>query len=306
MQTLAMVVIASLVGASGLGQKLLFSLQQLQIGKAVEQGLAITLIAIALDRMTQAAARREPHAVPPGTPWIDRHRHLAAFLGVLAVSVVLARWFPALGVLPKELTISVGQPINDAVRFISRELFPYIKPVRDWITIWMLLPLRNFYLWLPWVTVIGALAWLGWKLEGPRLAMLPVVLFGALLVTGFWTPFMLTIYLVTGCVILCLLIGIPIGIMAARNERTARVVLAICDTLQTFPSFIYLIPVIMLFQTSRPVQRHRHAVLRFGAGDPLHLPRPEERAGCHHRGGHRLRHDAPPAPVEGGDADGVP
>jgi len=250
MQTLAMVVIASLVGASGLGQKLLFSLQQLQIGKAVEQGLAITLIAIALDRMTQAAARREPHAIAPGMSWTDRHRHLAAFLTVLAASVVLARWFPALGVPPEELTISVGQPVNDAVRFVSRELFPYIKPVRDWITIWMLLPLRNFYLWLPWVTFIGALAWLGWRLEGPRLAMLPVILFGAILVTGFWTPFMLTIYLVTSCVILCLLIGVPIGIMAARNERTARVALAICDTLQTFPSFIYLIPVIMLFQTS--------------------------------------------------------
>ncbi len=60
MQTLAMAVIASLVGASGLGEKLLFSLQQLQIGKAVEQGIAITLIAMVLDRMTQAFVRRTP------------------------------------------------------------------------------------------------------------------------------------------------------------------------------------------------------------------------------------------------------
>jgi glycine betaine/proline transport system permease protein len=80
--------------------------------------------------------------------------------------------------------------------------------------------------------------------------VLPVSLFGFLLVAGFWTPFMLTIYLVTSATILCILIGTPIGIWAARSPRAARYILALCDTLQTFPSFIYLIPVIMLFQTS--------------------------------------------------------
>ncbi|MGE3873766.1 MAG: ABC transporter permease [Parvibaculaceae bacterium] len=250
MQTLAMAVIASLVGASGLGQKLLFSLQQLQIGKALEQGLAITLIAIAFDRLTQAAMRKEPRSFAPGVPWHSRHAHLVAFLCLLAGSLILMRVVPALGILPKELTVSIGSPINDAVRWISKNLFPYAKPVRDTITIWLLLPLRNFYLALPWVTVIGGLAALGWLMGGVRLALLPIVLFGFLLITGFWVPFMLTIYLVTGCAILCMLIGIPIGIAAARSERTARVVMAVCDTLQTFPSFIYLIPVIMLFQTS--------------------------------------------------------
>jgi glycine betaine/proline transport system permease protein len=61
---------------------------------------------------------------------------------------------------------------------------------------------------------------------------------------------MMTIYLVTGCTILCILIGIPLGIWASRNAFAARVISTICDLLQTFPSFIYLIPVIMLFQTS--------------------------------------------------------
>ncbi len=250
MQTLAMAVIASLVGASGLGQKLLFSLQQLQIGKAVEQGIAITLIAIALDRLTQAAALYEPKHFPPGTPWYARHRHLVAFAGWLLVSIVAARLFPALGVLPRDLTISVSAPINDAVRWVSRTLFAYVKPVRDFITIWLLLPIRDVYLWLPWSAVIGGLAYVGWRLGGWRLALLPCLMFGFLLIAGFWTPLMLTIYLVTGCVILCILIGVPIGVWSARNDTVARIVMAVCDTLQTFPSFIYLIPVIMLFQTS--------------------------------------------------------
>jgi glycine betaine/proline transport system permease protein len=250
MQTLAMAVIASLVGASGLGQKLLFSLQQLQIGKAVEQGIAITLIAIVLDRMTQAYMRREPQRFALGTPWHLRHRHLVAFAAVLMGSIVIAQLIPALAVLPKEMTISFAQPINDGVRWISKNLFPFVKPVRDWITIWLLLPMRDFYLWLPWPTVIGSLALAGWYLGGWRLALVPVCLFGFLLLAGFWTPLMLTIYLVTGCTILCILIGVPIGVWASRNERAARVIMTVCDTLQTFPSFIYLIPVIMLFQTS--------------------------------------------------------
>jgi glycine betaine/proline transport system permease protein len=250
MQTLAMAVIASLVGASGLGQKLLFSLQQLQIGKAVEQGIAITLIAIVLDRMTQGFMHREPSRFAADATWLDRHRHLAAFFALLVVAIAAARLFPALAVLPKELTLSYGGPINDLVRWVSKNLFAYVKPVRDWITIFVLLPLRDFYLWLPWPLVIGAVALLGQHLGGWRLALLPICLLGFLLLAGFWTPLMLTIYLVTSATVLCILIGTPLGIWAARSPLAARIIMAICDTLQTFPSFIYLIPVIMLFQTS--------------------------------------------------------
>ncbi|MFN4143339.1 ABC transporter permease [Aestuariivirga sp.] len=250
MQTLAMAVIASLVGASGLGQKLLFSLQQLQIGKAVEQGIAITLIAIVLDRITQAYIRRPPQHGKKGAGWAARHPHLALFLLLAAVSGLAAALIPALGVLPKELTLSYGAPINEAVRWISKTLFPYIKPVRDAITIWLLLPLRDFYLWLPWPVMLGVLAAVGHHFGGWRMALLPVCLLGFMMLTGFWVPLMLTIYLVTGATVLCVLIGIPTGIWAARSPRAAAVINAVCDTLQTFPSFIYLIPVIMLFQTS--------------------------------------------------------
>lgn len=250
MQTLAMVVIASLVGASGLGQKLLFSLQQLQIGKAVEQGVAITLIAIVLDRLTQAYMQKVPEHAAPKNSYFSRHPHFSLFLLLLAASVAAAGLFHSLSVLPKELTLSYGGPINIAVRWVSRELFPYIKPVRDALTIWLMLPLRNFYLWLPWPVMLGVLAAIGYHFAGWRLALLPVCLFGFMMLAGFWEPLMLTIYLVTGATILCVLIGIPLGIWAAHSPRVAHVTRGVCDTLQTFPSFIYLIPVIMLFQTS--------------------------------------------------------
>ena len=67
MQTLAMVVICSLVGAQGLGHKLLFSLQQLKLGFATMQGAAIVLMAIVLDRITQAYANRAVGLQPSGS-----------------------------------------------------------------------------------------------------------------------------------------------------------------------------------------------------------------------------------------------
>ena len=250
MQTLAMVVIASLVGASALCEKLLFSLQQLQIGKAVEQGIAITLIAMVLDRMTQAFMKRQPVHLTTETPWHRRHKYLVWFFCGTLLAVIAAYFIPGLAILPKEFTLTYGAPINDVVRWISKNLFPYVKPIRDGITIWLLLPMRDFYLWLPWTTVIGGLGLVGWYLGGVRLALIPVCFLGLMLLTGFWVPLMMTVYLVTGCTILCILIGIPLGIWSSRSPTAAREIAGICDLLQTFPSFIYLIPVIMLFQTS--------------------------------------------------------
>ena len=248
MQTLAMAVIASLVGASGLGQKLLFSLQQLYIGKATEQGIAIVLIAVVLDRLTQAYAYRTPRYVAEERPWWQRHMHSVAFLLVMVVGVALARFVPELLTLPKELTISVGKDVDLAVRWFSKNAYDYIEPTRNWITISLLLPLRDFYLTLPWPVLMLGLAYAGWRLAGVRTTLMILGMVATIGLVGMWKPAMLTLYLVTAAAVLCVMIGVPIGIWASRSQRTAKAVMFVCDTLQTFPSFIYLIPVIMLFK----------------------------------------------------------
>ena len=65
---------------------------------------------------------------------------------------------------------------------------------------------------------------------------------------GLWSKAMVTVYLCGISVLLVCLIGIPIGIAAARNERLHRIVGVVIDTLQTLPSFVYLMPVVMLFR----------------------------------------------------------
>ena len=56
-----------------------------------------------------------------------------------------------------------------------------------------MLPLRSFYLWLPWPVMLGVLAAIGYHFAGWRLALLPVCLFGFMMRAGFWEPLMLTI-----------------------------------------------------------------------------------------------------------------
>lgn len=247
MQTLAMVVIASLIGASGLGHKLLFSLQQLQLGRAVENGVAIVIIAVVLDRLSQAFARRTPAHEEVGS-WLARHWRLTLFLALLLGSYLLAPALPVLRQLPRDLTITTAPFWDQSIRWLSMTLFDPLAILRDDLTVQVLIPLRNFFLWLPWSAVAGGAALIGWRLGGWRLALLVFSLLAAIALTGFWTPAAMTIYLTTLALIVCAAIGIPLGIWAAHRPRAARVVLTVCDTLQTFPSFIYLIPVIMLFR----------------------------------------------------------
>ncbi|MDH5530677.1 MAG: ABC transporter permease subunit [Paracoccaceae bacterium] len=248
MQTLAMAVIASLVGATGLGQKLLNSLQQLKLGAAVEQGLAIVLIAVVLDRLTQAYANRPSDYSAREPNWIKRHSHLVAFAAMVLVTLALAALYKPFAVLPKSMTVTFGTQLDEAVRWFSANAYDYIQPVRDFITVYMLIPLRDFFLAIPWLVVVLMLGVAGLRLGGPGTAAICVGLVAQIILFGYWEPAVLTVYLVFSAVVICVLIGVPIGIWSSRSERVARVVMATCDTLQTFPSFIYLIPVIMLLK----------------------------------------------------------
>ena len=248
MQTFAMVVICSIVGASGLGQKLLYSLQQLKIGAAIEQGVAITLIAIVLDRITQAYANRPADHQHTDLRWATRHKHLLLFLVLLVVSYVAAGFVSELKLLPRKMTTTFGTDMDDAIRAFNVVAFDYINPIRNFVTLNMLLPIRDFFLWLPWPVFVGAIAVGAWRLGRWPVMLLCVALMMSFILTGYWVEAMKTTYLVLVSGIMCLAIGIPVGIWCSRSDRVAQITMSICDTLQTFPSFIYLIPAIMLFR----------------------------------------------------------
>jgi len=95
--------------------------------------------------------------------------------------------------------------------------------------------------------VILAVAALGYGVGGRRSALLAAGFFGIVALTGWWDRSMITLYTVFAAVVLAALIGVPLAVLASRNARWSNRILLACDTAQTFPSFIYLIPAIMLF-----------------------------------------------------------
>ncbi len=115
-------------------------------------------------------------------------------------------------------------------------------------------PLLMFLVWFedlllatPWpiiLLVIGGLAWLGarsWKITiGSVLAFVAIGYF------GMWEDTMSTLAIISVATCLCIAIGIPIGILMSRSDRMQAVITPILDVMQTIPSFVYLIPVVML------------------------------------------------------------
>ena len=140
-------------------------------------------------------------------------------------------------------------------------LAKWIDVFVDWVTIqgefifdavsrWLLVPLLGLergLLWLPWFVIIAALAFGAWKLSGWKLALgttLGLLFIGVL---GLWDLAMSTLAIVIAATILAILVGIPIGIVMARNDLAEQIIRPLLDLMQTMPSFVYLIPALMLF-----------------------------------------------------------
>ena len=87
----------------------------------------------------------------------------------------------------------------------------------------------------------------GWQAGGRRLALISAASMLAIGLMGAWEESMVTLSIVLTCVVFCSLIGIPLGIAAARSERFWMVLRPLLDLMQTIPSFVYLVPVVMLF-----------------------------------------------------------
>ncbi len=247
MQCLAMVVIAAFIGAKGLGHDLLFRLQSLRIGQAFEIGVIIVLMAIALDRLSQAAVEKEPEHAPEGPFWL-RHPYLSAAAGVIIVSIVAVLITPLAMAIPRAYTVTMAPFWDRIVDFITIEFYDPLQFFRNGLLVNVLIPMKSAFQQIPWTALVALVAVVGGYLGGMRLALVCTALVLFIAFSGFWERSLITAYMVTFAVIVCVLIGLPIGIWASKSERRTRAAQVVLDTMQTFPSFIYLLPVIMLFR----------------------------------------------------------
>ena len=249
MLALNMVIIASMIGAGGLGYDVLTSLKRLRIGDGVEAGLAITLLAIALDRLSQAVANRPPPAHRDSIPsFARRHPFLIAALAVLAFTWIAGAVVPAVQDYPKGLEVTTAQMWSALIKWININFYDTLEAIKTWLLFNLLIPVKRFLTTVPWLAVVATVAVAGHRLGGWRLATLTGSLALFMAVSGNWEKSMITVYLCGVSVLIASIVGIPVGIWAARNDRVNRAVQVVIDTLQTLPSFVYLIPVVMLFR----------------------------------------------------------
>jgi glycine betaine/proline transport system permease protein len=94
---------------------------------------------------------------------------------------------------------------------------------------------------------IGVIAIVGYLLSGWRLALTGLVCLILIGLMGAWQAAMTTLSIVIAAVVICVVIGLPLGVLAARSDRFFKILRPILDLMQTIPSFVYLVPVVMLF-----------------------------------------------------------
>lgn len=250
MLSLNMVIIASMIGAGGLGFDVLASLRRLDIGGGFEAGIAIVILAIAIDRLSQAFAERTTIVQPPitGTNIITRHKRSAVVLAILIICFAVGYFIPSVQTYPDDHTLTTGTFWSASVKYLNINYFDVFEAIKIFFLKGFLLPIKRFFLGIPWPWAILMLVLIGYRFGGWKLAMMNGFMAAFIAATGMWEKAMITVYLCGSSVIIASVIGIPFGILAAVNDRAGRIIGVFIDTLQTLPSFVYLIPVVMLFR----------------------------------------------------------
>ncbi|CAN5402170.1 ABC transporter permease subunit [soil metagenome] len=249
MLALNMVIISSMIGAGGLGYDVLLALRALKVGQAMEAGLSIVVIAIVLDRLSQAAAAQRPiEHLNRDLPVWRRYPNLALAIILLAATTLLGLFIPAFVKIPNELTFTTAPLWKAAVDWVTVNFFDVIEYWRTHLLIYVLNPIRTVFEGLPWFATVLLLAYAGYRVGALWLALIAALLAAFCAATGLWVQTMQTVYLCGVAVLISAAIGIPIGLLCARSDRMAAVVTPIIDTLQTIPSFCFIIPVVMLFR----------------------------------------------------------
>ncbi len=246
MLSLNMVIIAAMIGAGGLGFDVLAALRRLDFGAGLESGLAIVAIAVVLDRLSQGFAERRGEPLTGGL--VQRHPYIVAALLLVAVTAAIGLLFPTVQTYPAGWQLTTGAFWSRVVAWINVNYFDTLEAIKNALLLNLLIPFKRFLLTLPWVGVTGLLAFVGYRLGGARLAILVAVLATLIAATGQWEKAMITVYLCGISAAIAFMIGVPIGVIAAQKASLWRWVAAIIDTLQTLPSFVYLMPAVMLFR----------------------------------------------------------
>ena len=149
--------------------------------------------------------------------------------------------------VPHNKGISTAGFWNKGVDWIFDTFFVYIKAFNTWLIVDVLQPMRALYLRMPAVATLVLVVGAGYLIGGIRSALVVCGLTLFIALSPWWDRALVTTYMATFGVVVSCIIGFTVGTLCFQNKHSTTFMLNICDIFQTFPSFVYLIPVMMLF-----------------------------------------------------------
>jgi glycine betaine/proline transport system permease protein len=266
MFALSLVVIAGLIGGQGLGDVVTNGLYS-NAALAILAGIAIVIMAIALDRSTSAIAERTD---PTHAHLTDEKRRRArrmtlATFGLIALIVLVAKLLGAQSLYPDQFETSTTiytatidetlmrwiQSVLDYIQDPTSFVFGITEPVGNFLLEKFLEPLRLLLVETPWFFVLAGFSAIAFVLSGLRPAITTLLMLVSIGVLGVWAEAMDTASQVLVATALAVFFGILIGVWAAESPRVERLLRPLLDTLQTLPQLVYIIPFIYLMPVSR-------------------------------------------------------
>ena len=145
-----------------------------------------------------------------------------------------------------DVMMNSRQCVDSAFKDFSRDVGSTMEKIFDPL-LYFLAQFEQLLLATPWplfLAIAGALAWLGSR--SMKVTFGVMLAFFAIGFFDMWTPMISTVTMISAATLLCLTIGIPLGIWMSRSDRAQSLITPMLDIMQTIPSFVYLIPVVML------------------------------------------------------------
>jgi glycine betaine/proline transport system permease protein len=262
---LSMVVIAAFIGGEGLGAVVVRGLAS-SPAEAILGGVAIVVLAMALDRSTEAVANR----TDPTRRHLDdraRRRLRIATLGTaiaVVVAYVAAKALDVARVYPdtfgseadpnratiEEWLLTKIQAVLDTVQDPAGIVFSITEPTGIFILQKLLLPLQAFLVEGPWFFTVAGLTLIAFVVSGLRPALTTLIMLLAIGVLGVWPLAMDTLSQVLVATMIAVAIGIALGVWAAESKVVSGVLRPVNDVLQALPQLVYIVPFIYLMPVS--------------------------------------------------------
>ena len=264
MAALAMVTIAALIAAPGLGQVVIQALSTQDVGTAFNAGLAIVLLAIILDRTTTAASERvETQRRKSAEPSRFRRPAIAIGAVVTAIAIWLSYTYQLVAIFPSSLQIGsahigldVGTHIinvaNSVTNWAQTSFSGVTNGIKDLVTAWALNPLQTLLDSSPWWLTFVAITAIAAIVGGRVAALITAVCLGLIAwPLWLWQDTMDTLAAVLVATVVVVALGVVVGVWMGRSPTADKIVRPFLDAAQTMPSFVYLVPFLALFSASR-------------------------------------------------------